>query len=238
MKKMNLNILQEKARLITIKELEKYNFPHELYQYMVLDILFYNKQEHIFILHIPGISPSDSIVISSTRINVYTGEGFVEYVGLNPLNFENQNKYEKNYELSEDFLGKNIAIPIQNKLFVTAQVVYESHIFYNQILLGVYGNPVRFNNTISCAPELPSQFLMLIYTSNQFIKNKHWSIIEGKHNKICSQTLARRIITENLWLNDILIRKATSQDKLTFDVMEIKSKEEVENTIQTFFKLL
>lgn len=238
MKKMNLSILQEKARLITIKELEKYDFPHDLYQYMVLDILFYNDQENIFILHIPGKLPNDSIVISKTRINIYTGEGFVEYVGLNLLNLEKEKKYEKKYNNEENILGNIIAIPIQNELFVSAQVVYVSHIFQNQILLGVYGNPVHNKNKVFPAPELPNEFLILIYTSIKLINNKKCSIIENQNNRLCSQILARRIIDDNLWLNDVLIRKATLSDKNTFDVMNMKSKEEVVYTIDKFFKLL
>lgn len=235
MKKINLDVLQEKARLITIKELEKYIFPHELYQYMALDILLDNKKENIFILHIPGQSGKQSIIISKTRMNLYTGEGIVEYIGLDSVELKKKKAIHKKNSINQNLLGKVIAIPTQNKLYIPAQVVYISDIFHNLILLGIYYNPTRFISKVPLAPEFSNQFLKLIYTSLAPIKNEQWLTIGLKENKLSSQTLARRIVDNELWLNDTRIRTATESDKKLFDMMEVKSKEEVEYMLAGYF---
>ncbi|GKX50335.1 hypothetical protein [Budvicia aquatica] len=81
MKKIPLDELQEKARLLTKEELKKYVWQENLEKKMGLMTLI-EGDERVFVLYTPGERPKDAIDISRTRMNIYTGEGFVEYVGL------------------------------------------------------------------------------------------------------------------------------------------------------------
>lgn len=81
MKKIPLDELQEKARVLTKEELKKYIWPEKLEKNIGLMTLI-EGDERIFVLFVPGKTPKDCIDISRTRMNIYTGEGVVEYVGL------------------------------------------------------------------------------------------------------------------------------------------------------------
>lgn len=81
MKKIPLESLQETARLLTREELKKYIIPEGLAEKMRLFTII-EGDDRIFALYIPGRHSRDVVEISRTRMNIYTGEGVVEYVGL------------------------------------------------------------------------------------------------------------------------------------------------------------
>lgn len=80
---------------------------------------------------------------------------------------------------------------------------------------------------ISAPATFPNRFSHLIYSNAQHIKNGSWSIIYFSEIDKSYKNLARRIVDNELWLNDTRIRTATESDKKLFDMMEVKSKEEV-----------
>lgn len=103
------------------------------------------------------------------------------------------------------------------------------------ILLGIYGDKVKKSKEISAPPTYPNRFSHLIYSNAQYIKNGGWSIIYFSEIDKSYKNLARRIVDNELWLNDTRIRTATESDKKLFDIMEVKSKEEVECMLAGYF---
>jgi len=77
MKRLKLDELCERARLLTYETLKEYEIPDDLRTEIALGIGF-DGDDRIFELYIPRTRPEDAIVISSARINSYTGEGTVE----------------------------------------------------------------------------------------------------------------------------------------------------------------
>jgi len=78
---IKLEKLQERARLMTLAELENYIMPEEIRATLTLGVQF-DEDFRIFELYVPGEKPSDARVISQARLNVYSGEGSVEVLGL------------------------------------------------------------------------------------------------------------------------------------------------------------
>jgi len=73
--------LEERARTMTLKELERYAIPEELRPDLTLGIQF-EGDFRVYELYVPGKRPSDARVISRARLNIYSGEGVVEVIGL------------------------------------------------------------------------------------------------------------------------------------------------------------
>ncbi|MDE9619077.1 hypothetical protein [Citrobacter portucalensis] len=81
MKKIPLDILQEKARLLTKEELRKHILPKNLKEKLTL-VIEQDGDHRVFILFVPGHTPKDGIDISRVRINEYSGKAVIEYIGL------------------------------------------------------------------------------------------------------------------------------------------------------------
>ena len=81
MKKIPLNQLQECARLLTLEALAGYVIPEEIRSNLILGVQF-EGDTRIFELYVPGDKPSDAVVISKARLNIYSGTGDVEVIGL------------------------------------------------------------------------------------------------------------------------------------------------------------
>ena len=81
MKKMTLEQLEEVAQNLTRTELRKYVVPDELWQELVLGT-FFEAEETVFELYVPGERPEDAKVITRARINKVSGEGEVEVFEL------------------------------------------------------------------------------------------------------------------------------------------------------------
>ena len=80
-KPIELDQLQERARLMTLEKLEHYLIPDSIRSSLTLGVHF-DGDFRIFELYVPGEKPADAKVISRVRTNVYSGEGIVEVVGL------------------------------------------------------------------------------------------------------------------------------------------------------------
>lgn len=78
---MSLDQLQERARLMTLQQLDRYVIPDEVRSSLTLGVQF-EGDTRVFELYVPGERPSDAKVISRVRLNIYSGEGDVEVLGL------------------------------------------------------------------------------------------------------------------------------------------------------------
>ncbi|WP_294615880.1 hypothetical protein [uncultured Gilliamella sp.] len=225
------NELQEKARLLTIETLKEYVIPAEVNEKMTLGIEYHHNGDRFYFLYIPGEPATKGIDIIRTYGNIHTRECKVIYIGLDKKINTPFNEITK-----QDILGSIIAVPFNDCYFVAAQVLYVSYVNAT-ILLGIYGDKVQNPNEISNPPKYPNQFSHLIYSNVQYIKNNDWSIVYFSEVADNYKDLARRIVDNELWLNDTRIRKATDSDKRVFDIMELKSKAEVEHIITQYFQL-
>ncbi len=81
MKKIPLNELETKAQALTKKELEGYVVPEDIRGQLALTTLF-EGDDRVFVLYVPAPQRADARVIARTRMNVVSGEGSVEVVGL------------------------------------------------------------------------------------------------------------------------------------------------------------
>ena len=82
MKKIPLDILQEKARLLTKEELSNYILPKNLKDKLTL-VVEQDGDDRVFV---PGHTPKDGQDISRVRINEYSGKAIIEYIGLERKN--------------------------------------------------------------------------------------------------------------------------------------------------------
>jgi hypothetical protein len=81
-KAIPLDELEERARRMTLAALESYVIPDEIRPTLTLGIHF-EGDTRVFELYVPGEKPSDARIISRLRLNIYSGEGDVEVIGLN-----------------------------------------------------------------------------------------------------------------------------------------------------------
>lgn len=81
MKKIPIDILEKEAQRISREVLKGYIFPDEVFSQLTQGTVI-DGNDRVFVLYIPKEPAKDSIDILRVRMNVYTGEGFVEYVGL------------------------------------------------------------------------------------------------------------------------------------------------------------
>ena len=81
MKKLSLEDMQEIARSLTQKELERYVIPDDMRGQLALTTLF-EGDDRVFVLYVPAEKRSDAYVIARTRVNAISGNASVEISGL------------------------------------------------------------------------------------------------------------------------------------------------------------
>lgn len=81
MKKIPLDVLEKKAKKISRDTLGDYILPDDIFSQLVLGTII-DGDDRVFVLFIPKELAKDAIDILRIRMNIYSGEGFVEYVGL------------------------------------------------------------------------------------------------------------------------------------------------------------
>lgn len=81
MKKIPLDILEQKAKKISKKTLGDYILPEDIFSQLALGTII-DGDDRVFVLFIPKERAKDAIDSLRIRMNIYSGEGFVEYVGL------------------------------------------------------------------------------------------------------------------------------------------------------------
>ncbi|WP_213134162.1 hypothetical protein [Citrobacter sp. FP75] len=81
MKKIPLDVLEQKAKKISRDTLCDYVLPDDIFSQLALGTII-DGDDRVFVLFIPKELAKDAIDILRIRMNVYSGEGFVEYIGL------------------------------------------------------------------------------------------------------------------------------------------------------------
>ncbi|QLW72842.1 hypothetical protein HV139_01455 [Citrobacter freundii] len=81
MRKLSLNALEQKAKEISKKTLGGYILPDEILSQLSSGVII-DGDDRVFVLFIPKKLAKDTIDILRIRMNIYSEEGFVEYVGL------------------------------------------------------------------------------------------------------------------------------------------------------------
>ncbi|CBG91078.1 hypothetical protein [Citrobacter rodentium] len=81
MKKTPLNVLEQKAKEISRNILKDYILTDEIFAELTSGVII-DGDDRIFVLYIPKQKAKDTIDILRIRMNIYSGEGVVEYVGL------------------------------------------------------------------------------------------------------------------------------------------------------------
>jgi len=77
MRRLKLEELEERAKAMTYEALKDYEIPDEIRTEIALGV-FFDGEDRIFKLYVPGERPEDANFISSARLNSFTGEGTVE----------------------------------------------------------------------------------------------------------------------------------------------------------------
>jgi hypothetical protein len=79
MKKIPLDDLQEKARLLTREALMKCVIPEDIEREKLFLSVYFDEDDRIFELYQSGGStPDNDLLIAETRLNVFSGEGTVK----------------------------------------------------------------------------------------------------------------------------------------------------------------
>ena len=81
MKKIPLDVLEQKAKKISRDTLGDYILQDDIFSQLALGTII-DGDDRVFVLFIPKELAKDAIDILRVRMNVYSGEGFVEYIGL------------------------------------------------------------------------------------------------------------------------------------------------------------
>ena len=81
MKKIPLDILERKAKEISRKTVGDYILPDNIFLQLASGVII-DGDDRVFVLFIPKELAKDTIDILRIRMNIYSGEGFVEYIGL------------------------------------------------------------------------------------------------------------------------------------------------------------
>lgn len=81
MKKIPLDILEQNAKKISKKTLGGYILPDKILSQLASGVII-DGDDRVFVLFIPKERAKDTVDILRIRMNIYSGDGFVEYVGL------------------------------------------------------------------------------------------------------------------------------------------------------------
>ncbi|TKU14744.1 hypothetical protein [Citrobacter sp. wls827] len=81
MKKIPLDVLEKRAKEIIRNTLGDYILPDDIFSQLVLGTII-DGDDRVFVLFIPKELAKDAIDILRIRMNIYSGEDFVEYIGL------------------------------------------------------------------------------------------------------------------------------------------------------------
>lgn len=112
--------------------------------------------------------------------------------------------------------GDIILIPVSIDEYVVAKVLFASRIFKHCMLLGVTDLVIR---SLVMPSSVPSQYVAYIYATDH-------DLVEGIWHKVGNITLLEkelkaslRLVGDEVWLGDQLLRKASTQDRKTLPHM-------------------
>ncbi|CAM7621788.1 hypothetical protein CIPOMA221M_21570 [Citrobacter portucalensis] len=97
MRKIPLNALEQKAKEISKKTLGDYILPDETLSQLASGVII-DGDDRVLVLFIPKELAKDTVDILRIRMNIYSGDGFVEYVGLERKKSRKQNNKVMRYK--------------------------------------------------------------------------------------------------------------------------------------------
>jgi hypothetical protein len=114
-------------------------------------------------------------------------------------------------------VGEIVLIPVEHA-FVAAKILYISNRYKNVILLGIY----NFTTCVKeCPNNLPMDFGLMLYTSQDPIRKGRWISI-GREVLVSGQKgVAKRIVGGEVWRDDQHLGPASETDRRTLPQMDV-----------------
>ncbi|MFL4414134.1 hypothetical protein [Citrobacter portucalensis] len=106
MRKIPLNALEQNAKKISKKTLGGYILPDEILSQLASGVII-DGDDRFFVLFIPKKLAKDTVDILRIRMNIYSGDGFVEYVGLERKSIKQNNKVMRYKGNANDLLRRS-----------------------------------------------------------------------------------------------------------------------------------
>lgn len=112
--------------------------------------------------------------------------------------------------------GDIILIPVSMEEYVVAKVLFASRIFKHCILLGVTDMVIR---QLVMPTSVPSQYIAHIYATDVDLDEGIWHKVGKLPLSKLEQMASLRLVGDEVWLGDQLLRKASTQDRKTLPHM-------------------
>ncbi|GIX02821.1 MAG: hypothetical protein KatS3mg112_1758 [Thermogutta sp.] len=125
--------------------------------------------------------------------------------------------------------GDIILIPLSMDEYVVAKVLFASKIFKHCILLGVTDIVLR---SLVMPASVPSQYILHIYATDQEFIEGIWHKVGNLPLSELEERASLRLVGDEVWLGDQLLRKASTQDSKTLPHMSPGGSVAVEYEIQ------
>lgn len=132
-------------------------------------------------------------------------------------------------EVAIPTVGDIVAIPTQAGAHVRALVLFRSKHFRNVVLLGT---PPPENDTEEIGlSALVALLQLLVYSSRASIEAGRWPVV-ARCRLLESLPLTERIVADNIWLGDRVVREASDYDRRNTPVMRVAGEGAVELVLQ------
>jgi len=112
--------------------------------------------------------------------------------------------------------GDIILIPLSMDEYVVAKVLFASKIFKHSILLGVTDLVIR---SLVMPTLVPSQYILHTYATDQELIEGIWHKVGNLPLSELEERASLRLVGDQVWLGDQLLRTASTQDKKTLPHM-------------------
>lgn len=114
--------------------------------------------------------------------------------------------------------GEIALIPLKDGDFISAKVLYLSAYFKDVILLALFPHKMSAERMPESLPNEPS---LLLYTSQLSITKGRWKSVGVQGLRKNEIDKARRIVADEVWLNDEQLRSATDEDLASLPKMSV-----------------
>ena len=114
--------------------------------------------------------------------------------------------------------GQLVAIPISDRGFALAQVLWLSRRFRNVALIGVFPG---LRASASALPEPDRPFASLLYTGSQPISRGIWPVVGLLPLQAGDGPLSLRRVAAHVYLADEAVRVATPEDESQLPEMDV-----------------
>lgn len=122
--------------------------------------------------------------------------------------------------------GDLIAIPIESK-WAIGRVVFVSEHFKEIMLFEIHGLIDAYENF-----EYGGTPCLSLYTASKGFKKRGWVVFGNVPVDQSEKAKTLRIVADDLWLEDKIVRRATKEDQSSIDEMYVDGHIRVENIIK------